>query len=186
MPYSKEQKLEAIRFYLQNIWKDEVPLSIRVKGMMKDANRYANGHPEWSDIYGTALKPIDEVSKRHLEPLVAEFLGAESLKAFFDDQAKKEGSPKSRWLLKAEKLEQEAKELRETDRKYQEAKAKIQVGVHIVDLDQNAVARVIELKKGSNDFAAKFLNVKYSRGYHFVVSNWRLATKEEVSAALNQ
>lgn len=184
MRYSKEQKLEAIRFYLQNVWKEEAPLSVRVKGMMKDANRYANGHPEWSDIYGTAMKPIDEVSKRHLEPLVAEFLGVENLKAFFEAQAKKEGPAKSHWLLKAEKLEKEAKELRETDRKYQEAKAKIQVGVHIFDLDQNTVAKVIELKKGSNDFSAKFLKAKYSRGYHYVVSNWRLATKEEVSAAL--
>lgn len=186
MPYSKEQKLEAICFYLQNVWKEEVPLTFRVKEMMKDANRYANGHPEWSDIYGVAMKPIDDVSKRHLEPLVAEYLGADSLRAFFDAEALKEGPAKSHWLLKAERLEQEAKELRETDRKFQEAKAKIQAGVHIFDLDQSAVAKVIELKKGSNDFSAKFLTKKHSRGYHYIVSNWRLATDKEIAEALQQ
>lgn len=72
--YTREQKLKAIINYLNVGWDKEAPMEYRVGYMLKEANRYANGHPEWSDIYGTDLKPIDDVNKKVLEELIKEAL----------------------------------------------------------------------------------------------------------------
>lgn len=85
------------------------------------------------------------------------------------------------YLERAGKLEEEAKSLRRLHALQEEGKNLIAVGEHIVDLDANKVARVTGLKNGCIDFSAHYLDGSYSRGYDFVVRNWRMATPEEVS-----
>lgn len=88
------------------------------------------------------------------------------------------------YLERAEKLEREAKSLRNLHALEEEAKNLIAMGRHIVDLDADKVAEVTGLSNGSIDFSANYLDGSYSRGYNFVVRNWRLATPEEVASAL--
>ena len=84
------------------------------------------------------------------------------------------------YLKRAEQLEEEARMLRKLHQESEKSKKLISVGCHIIDLDANKVAKVTRLKNGSNDFEASYLDGSYSRGYHFVVKNWRIATVDEV------
>jgi hypothetical protein len=84
------------------------------------------------------------------------------------------------YLKRAEQLEEEARMLRKLHQVSEDSKKLISVGCHIIDLDANKVAKVTRLKNGSNDFEASYLDGSYSRGYHFVVKNWRIATVDEV------
>ena len=70
--YSKEEKFVAIIEYLLEGWQDEAPLEYRIAYMLKEAVRYANGHPEWSDIYGASMKPLDDVGINDLRKLIEE------------------------------------------------------------------------------------------------------------------
>ncbi|MCC2383519.1 hypothetical protein [Bacillus cereus] len=82
-------------------------------------------------------------------------------------------------LQQAKRLEEEVKMLRERHRMRVERKSWIHVGVLIFDEDAKKLAKVSGLEKGCIDFSADYVDGSYSRGYHYTVSNWRLATFEE-------
>lgn len=74
MKYSKEEQIEAVTSYLIEGWNVSVTMADRADYMMREASKFASGHPEWSDIYGTVLKPIDDVRKMDLIELIDEAL----------------------------------------------------------------------------------------------------------------
>jgi hypothetical protein len=82
--------------------------------------------------------------------------------------------------VRARELEEEAKKLRELDILETKRMSEINVGVIIVDLEASKLAKVTGLKNGCIDFGAEYLDGTYKRGYHYLSSNWRLATAEEV------
>ncbi|MGV2887217.1 hypothetical protein [Paenibacillus taichungensis] len=84
----------------------------------------------------------------------------------------------------AKYYEKEAKRYRELAAIENEFKKQISIGVFIFDKEAGKVARVSGLEKGSIDFSADYLDESYSRGYQFVVNNWRLATVDEIDCAL--
>ncbi|PIH59034.1 hypothetical protein [Paenibacillus sp. LK1] len=81
--------------------------------------------------------------------------------------------------------EKEAKRYRELAEIENESKKQISIGVYIFDREAGKVARVSGLEKGSIDFSADNLDGSYSRGYHYVVNNWRLATVNEIDKAID-
>lgn len=84
-------------------------------------------------------------------------------------------------LKRAERMEKEVGQIRERHKLKMERKSLIDIGVIIFDKDANKLAKVSGLEKGCIDFSADYLDGSYSRGYHFIVDNWRLPTKEEIS-----
>ncbi|MEJ1518253.1 hypothetical protein R3O67_34300 [Bacillus cereus] len=72
--YTKEQKILAIVTYLTEGWDEKASVEYRIEYMKKEAMKYAKGHPEWSDIYGHALAPIDDVGINELRCLIDEMI----------------------------------------------------------------------------------------------------------------
>lgn len=68
--YSKEEKLEAIRYFLNEILNDDYLLIERKKEMIRVGKRFCQGFPEWSDYWGNVLKAIDDVSLQELKELI--------------------------------------------------------------------------------------------------------------------
>ncbi|MCL1696383.1 hypothetical protein [Lysinibacillus sp. BPa_S21] len=71
------------------------------------------------------------------------------------------------------KLKARVKELEEREEKLDKIKSKLSIGTIIYDLDAHKEAKATRLKNGSNDFEASYLDGSYSRGYHYLVPNWR-------------
>lgn len=65
-----QQQINAVISYLTEGWDNKAPLEYRINYMLKEANKYAKGFPEWSDIYGIELQPIDNLNKNQLEKLI--------------------------------------------------------------------------------------------------------------------
>lgn len=83
------------------------------------------------------------------------------------------------YLSEAERYEGLAEKSRKQANRYRESQEAIKVGVLILDLDTDKTMRVTGLKNGSNDFEAKEVNGDFSRGYHYVVTNWKLVDSYE-------
>ena len=78
------------------------------------------------------------------------------------------------YIRDAEKLEAEAKRLRQTAKEWEEAHDNIHIGSLIRDLDDGFIKEVFKLKNGSNDFEARTINSSEKRGYKYTVNNWEL------------
>lgn len=68
---NKDLKLKAIYYFLNAILNPEYPLEVRKKEMIRTGSRL-NGFPEWSDLWGNVLRPIDVCSLSELRLLVGE------------------------------------------------------------------------------------------------------------------
>ncbi|MCM3109918.1 hypothetical protein [Lederbergia lenta] len=69
---NKIVKLEAIKYFLENVLDDRHPLEERKGFMLHHGKKTCQGFPEWSDFYGVRLKPIDDISWEELDKLVSE------------------------------------------------------------------------------------------------------------------
>ncbi|MEK4907464.1 hypothetical protein [Niallia sp. FSL M8-0099] len=67
---TKDMKLKAIESYLFDGWDKEAPLQYKIDFMLEEAKKYCKGYPEWSDVYGNELKPLDDVSLKELKHLI--------------------------------------------------------------------------------------------------------------------
>ena len=71
------------------------------------------------------------------------------------------------------KLKARVAELEEQEVKLNSIRSKLKVGALIYDLDANKEAVVTKLKNGCNDFEADYIDGSYSRGYLYLVPNWK-------------
>lgn len=68
--YTREDKLNAVKFFLNETLNTKYSLEIRKEEMERVGKRWCSGHPEWSDIYGINLRPIDDISYTELLHLI--------------------------------------------------------------------------------------------------------------------
>lgn len=73
MSFSREEKMNAINFFLNEVLNKSYPIEERVGEMDRIGRKFCQGFPEWSDFWGNRLKPIDDISITELRELLSQY-----------------------------------------------------------------------------------------------------------------
>lgn len=65
-----EAKKKAIHYFLNEVLNAQYPLDVRKQEMLRVGKKTCQGFPEWSDLYGSELKPIDDITYKELISLI--------------------------------------------------------------------------------------------------------------------
>lgn len=68
----KDDCLRSIKYFLEVILNKELPLEVRKEEMLRLGSKLCQGFPNWSDIYGVKLSPLDDTTKKELKELLSE------------------------------------------------------------------------------------------------------------------
>lgn len=64
------EKMGATKYFLTEVLSKSFPLEDRKREMKRLGSKLCQGFPEWSDMFGVTMKPIDEISTYELKELL--------------------------------------------------------------------------------------------------------------------
>jgi len=65
--------MNSISYFLNEVLNRRFPLKVRKREMERIGRRTCQGFPEWSDLWGVKMKPIDDISIEELRVLLDEY-----------------------------------------------------------------------------------------------------------------
>ena len=65
--------MESISYFLNEVLNRKFSLKARKREMERVGRRTCQGFPEWSDLWGVKMEPIDDISIEELRELLDEY-----------------------------------------------------------------------------------------------------------------